>query len=71
MIGKKPALGKSNPFSPLTNLTMKKHYFRTTFSSGMMGNRDIKGYKFVCVGIKFLAFSVLLRIKSEQKVVGN
>ena len=46
-------------------------YFRITFCSDLMGNRDIIGLKFVCVGDEFLAFNVLLRIKSEQKVIGN
>ena len=29
------------------------------------------GYKFVCVGVEFLAFNILLRIRSEQKVLVN
>ena len=35
-----------------------------------MCNRDIEGQKFVCVGVKFLAFNVLLHTKFEQKVIG-
>ena len=36
-----------------------------------MYNKEITVYKFVCVGVEFLAFNVLLRSKSEQKVVVN
>ena len=32
---------------------------------------DIKGEKLVCVGVKFIAFNVLVHIKSEEKVIGN
>ena len=48
-----------------------KYYFRITFCSDLMCNKDIKGYKFVCVGVKFLAFNVLLHTNSEQIVIGN
>ena len=44
-----------------------KDYFCITFCSNLMYNKDIKGYKFVCVGV----FNVLLHTKSEQKVIGN
>ena len=40
-----------------------------TFGSDLICNTDIKGKKFVCVGVDFLAFNVLLHIKSEQKVI--
>ena len=53
------------------NNVIVKNYFRITFCSDLMHNKDIKGYKFVCEGVKFLAFIVLLRIKSKQKVNGN
>ena len=36
-----------------------------------MCNWDIKGKKFVCVGVEFVAFNVLVHTKSEQKVIGN
>ena len=36
-----------------------------------MCNKDIESYKFMCVGVIFLAFNVLLHTKSEQKVIGN
>ena len=36
-----------------------------------MRNRDSNDQKLVCVGVKFLAFNVLLRIKSEYEVLGN
>ena len=39
--------------------------------SDFLCNRDIKGKKFVCVGVEFLAFNVLLLIRSEEKVIGN
>ena len=45
----------------------KKYYFRITFCSNLMLNRDINGLKLVCVGVEFLAFNILLRIKFEQK----
>ena len=48
-----------------------KDYLRITFFSDLIRIRDIKGEKLVCVGIEFLAFDVILRIKSEQKVIGN
>ena len=37
----------------------------------LMCNMDIKGQKFVCMGVNYLAFNVLLHTKSEQKVIGN
>ena len=30
--------------------------------------KDIKGYKFMFVGVELLAFNILLYIKSKQKV---
>ena len=48
-----------------------KDYFRITFSLDLMCNKDIKGQKFMCLGVEFLAYNVLLRTKSEQKVIGN
>ena len=36
-----------------------------------MCNKDIKGYKFVCDGVKFLAPNVSVHTKSEQKMIGN
>ena len=48
-----------------------KDYFRITFCLDSMCKTDIKGWKFVCVYVEFLAFNVLLRIKSEQKEIGN
>ena len=41
------------------------------FRSDLMGNKDITGYKFLCVGVEFLAFNVSLHTKSEQKFIGN
>ena len=31
-----------------------------------MCNKDIKSYNFVCVGVKFLAFIILLHTKNKQ-----
>ena len=36
-----------------------------------MCNKDIEGQKFVCVGVKFLAYNVLLNTMFEQKVIGD
>ena len=36
-----------------------------------MCNKDIKGYKFIGVGVDFIAFNVLLYTKSGQKGIGN
>ena len=42
------------------------------FCSDLMCNKDIKGYKFVCVGVEVLAFNVLMHTtKSYQKVIDN
>ena len=30
-----------------------------------------KGWKFVCVGVEFLALNVLMHTRSDQKVIGN
>ena len=48
-----------------------KDYFRIIFCSDSMSNSNIKGSKLMCLGVEFIAFNVLLRIKSEQKVIGN
>ena len=37
----------------------------------MICNRDVKGYKFVFVGVEFLAFDVLFHNISEQKMIGK
>ena len=34
-------------------------------------DKDIKGYKFMFVGVEFLAFNVLLHTRSDQKVISN
>ena len=49
-------------------LIERKDYFRITLCSDLMYNRDIKGYKFVCVRVEDLAFDVSLHTKSEQKM---
>ena len=49
----------------------KKDYFRTTFCLYLMCIKDIKRWKFVCVGVECIAFNVLMHTKSEQKVIGN
>ena len=41
------------------------------FLSDLKCNKDIKGLKFVCVGVEFLSFNVLLHTKSIQKLRGN
>ena len=42
------------------------------FCSDLMCNKDIKGYKFVCLGFEVLAFNVLMHTtKSYQKVIDN
>ena len=38
------------------------NYFRITFCSDLMRKRDIDGWKFVCVGVEILVFSVLLKV---------
>ena len=50
---------------------IKKDYFCITFCMYLMRKMDINVQKFVCVGVKFLAFNVLLRIESEKKVIAN
>ena len=44
-------------------------YFRTTFCSDLMCNKILKVINSL-VGVEFLTFNVLLRTKSEQKVIG-
>ena len=44
-------------------------YFRVTFCSHLICNNNIKDKKFVCVGVEFLAFNILLNTKYEQKVI--
>ena len=36
-----------------------------------MCNKDIKDYKFLCVGVEFLASYFLLHTKSQQNVIVN
>ena len=57
--------------SILNQIKIKDIYFCNTFCLDLMCNKDIKGRKFVCLGVQFLAFSVLLHTKSEQRVRGN
>ena len=45
-----------------------KKYFHITFYLVLMCNRDNKDYKFLCVGVEFIAFNVSLHTKSEQIV---
>ena len=52
-------------------VNVKEYYIIITFCSELMRNMDIIGYEFVSVGVGFLAFNVLRRIKSELKVRGN
>ena len=48
-----------------------KILFSYNFFSDLMYNKDVKGWKFVCVGVEFLAYSVLFHTRSEQKVIVN
>ena len=43
-----------------------KDYFRITFCLDLICNKDIKDYRFVCVGVEFLAFNVLLHTLSKK-----
>ena len=47
----------------------KKYYFRIKFCSDLMCNRDIKGWKFVCVGSNFEPLMSYLYTKYEQKSI--
>ena len=52
-------------------LNMYIDYFRFTFCSNLMRNTDINVWKFMCVGVEFLACNVLVHTRSEQKIIGN
>ena len=69
---KKELLHNSVLFGKKTKVwPSKKEYFRISFCLDLMRKRDIIEFNFVCVGVEFLDFNVLLPIKFEQKVIGN
>ena len=60
---------KFNNQSNKNRVTKVLKTIHITLSLDLMCNNDIKGQKFVCLGVGFLAFNVLLHTKSEQKEI--